>query len=106
VRYLPAGDANYNWAVSPLSDIALVMAEIAAKEGSGETVGLVLTFGNTATGGEWLFFPDGTVCFTPSLNRATIGGRTDVGWYISRILPAFETADAFDLESWRWEESV
>ncbi len=105
VRYLPVGDDDYDWNAAPVADLPRVMAEIRTKEKNREAIGLVLTFEDTAVGGEWLFLPNGDVAFTPSVNRKTTEGRSDVGWYLHRILPAFQRAGAFDLDSWRWEEN-
>lgn len=106
LRYLPLGDEDYNWTVTSASDLPRVFAEIRTKARNGETIGVVLTFGDTATGGEWLLLPNGDVAFTPSVNRRTTQGRTDVGWYLERVWPALLGEGAFDVESWRWEECL
>jgi hypothetical protein len=65
LRYLPVGDADYDWNATPIADLPTVMAEIRTKEKNREAIGLVLIFENTAVGGEWLFYPSGDVAFTP-----------------------------------------
>lgn len=105
VRYLAAGDEDYDWKVTSVSNCHAVMEEIKLKVLCCETVGVVLTFGDLMIGGEWLFFTNGDVLFTPSINRQVAGGYSDVTWYLHRMLPAFEKGNMGRVESWRWEES-
>lgn len=107
IRFLPLGDdGDYSWRQAPAGDLAHVMNEVREKEERAETVGIVLTFEDTMIGGEWLFFPGDEVVFTPSLNRRVSGNHSDVGWYLERVLAAFDDGEGLQVESWRWEESV
>lgn len=106
LRYLPIGDDDdFDWNSTPICDLSSVMAEVEAKVKNGEMVGIVLMFENTLVGGEWLFFPNGDVTFSPSVNRRVVDGHSDVEWYLHRILPALARSEAIKVESWRWEES-
>lgn len=106
LRYLPVGDNDYDWNATSVSDLPTVMADIQTKANMGEVIGVVLTFENTAIGGAWLFFPNGDITFTPGVNRRKTDYGSDVGWYLLRVLPALQSAGDFDVESWRWEESL
>lgn len=106
LRYLPIGDdEDYDWDATPASNLSSVMTEVETKARNGETIGIVLTFQSTLIGGEWLFFPNGDVAFSPSVNRKLTDGHSHVDWYLDRVLSAFARAEAVNVESWRWEET-
>jgi hypothetical protein len=92
ISYLPLGDKDeFNWQHAMLaswSDIAEILKK---KDESHELIGLVMTWKETAIGGEFLVFPDGKrLSINWNVNRRTLKywmNFTDHSWYISRILP-------------------
>lgn len=103
LRYLAVGD-DFGWSDTDIAELPTILDQFRVKAKMGEVIGVVLTFDSTMIGGEFLFCPDGDVTLSPSVNRRTVNGRSDVGWYLDRILPAVGVAGV--LESWKWEETA
>lgn len=105
VSYLPIGDDdNFDWKREKMEPSKL-LSLLKKKEDKREMIGVVLTYKDTGVGGEFLFRMDKNISFSLSKNRKEIKdcNVTDVNWYITRILPAFEGLDSI-VESVSWEE--
>jgi hypothetical protein len=105
IVFLPLGDDGaFSWQATPLASEDEVWGLLETKCQRRETIGVVLSFRDAGSGGEFLLEPDGTVIFTPSINRRTVAACTDVTWYLERLLPALGKCGV--IESWEWREHV
>lgn len=106
VSCLPSGDDDdFEW--GPLgTDFEDVWELFNTKLMSGETLGVVITWQDSKTGGNVLVSMEGTLTFSASINRKCVAQTsiTDVSWYLERLLGPLESADVA-VASWRWEES-
>lgn len=106
ITLLPLGDQDdFAWKSLPGDKLAQAEQEIEAKCRRGERVGVVLTWQDTSCGGEFLIYPNGDITFSLSIHRQVLPGTrvTDVNWYLSRLIKAFESAPS-QIESWSWKE--
>lgn len=106
ITLLPLGDHDdFAWKSLPGDKLAQAEQEIEAKCQLDELVGVVLTWHDTSCGGEFLIYPNGDITFSLSIYRQVLDGTrvTDVSWYLSRLIKAFESA-SFQIESWNWKE--
>jgi hypothetical protein len=92
ISYLPLGDKDeFNWQHAMLASWPDIAEILKKKDESHELIGLVMTWKETAIGGEFLVFPDGKrLSINWNVNRRTLKycmNFTDHSWYISRILP-------------------
>ncbi len=102
---LPKGDDDaFAWSTfdGPEEDF---WGLVETKATLGETVGVVLYWSQSSAGGEFLLVPDGSLIFTPSVNRVNISdlNASDVTWYVTRIISAVAQSGA-EIESWEWSE--
>lgn len=105
ITYLPVGDhGDYDWQCHQMSvnQLREIMKE---KLLHNEVIGITMTWENTEIGGDFLFWPDGNLSLIVNKNRKILINQfTDVSWYISRILPVFNTGN-IQLVGYTFEEN-
>ena len=109
VSYLPIGDDdNFDWQHEKIA-VESLMKILEKKEQGKEALGVIMTWGETSIGGAFLFWQNGKILISLIINRKTFLSEsmfeiTDVNWYLSKLLPAFNQ-DNFFIESFSYEES-
>lgn len=91
ICYLPPNDNDeFNWVQESISKDYFFKI-IQEKEANKELIGVVMTWENSGSGGQFLFYPDKTVSINLSINRQMHKklNWTNVNWYIERLIPAF-----------------
>ena len=100
VTYIPPhDDEDYNWTTSPMSE-KMIMKIIEEKEKLNEIVGIILTWQNTEIVGKILLWPEKQIgkkktdismalCFEADRKMIDNTNVTDVNWYLTKLLPAF-----------------
>jgi hypothetical protein len=91
ISYLPLGDEDaFNWQHIALAAWPKTVEILKKKEKNRELIGLVMTWKEANTGGEFLFFPDGQrLAVSWSVNRKALkhcADFTDHSWYLIRTL--------------------
>jgi len=109
ITYLPVGDKDdFDW-ISEKITCDEIFKIIELKEVEKEIIGIVITWKNTEIGGSCLFFENGLFSFCLNVNRKIIKSslvrRTDVSWYLTRILPVFELEN-IQIETIKFEEII
>jgi hypothetical protein len=101
---VPLGEDISEWRAAEMGPQELHLL-LRSKHQAGEPFGVRLWWSATEIGGEFLFFPDGSLVLSPSMNRVLLAGRTtNVSWYLERVLSAF--ADKGIVEDWTWQETA
>lgn len=88
--YLPIGDIDdFDWQRSNCITDDEVIEICAIKFKNKEIIGLVLTWLDTNIGGEFLFYPDGSLSILLSINRIKnhFSNMTYFDWYLEKIIP-------------------
>ncbi|MEU2492154.1 hypothetical protein [Streptomyces sp. NPDC007883] len=90
IRYLVDPDMC-DWSTAELDNLAFVVAELERRRVSGSSCAVMLTWGDTAIGGMFMFTADGSLMLTPVINAVTRQGfdnLVDFEWYLQRLLGA------------------
>lgn len=103
---LPSGADSFEWDFAPAGDALDLSKLMLEKHGADEVFGLRLWWDRSEVGGEFLFYRDGQIIFSPSINRVKFGPRTsDVNWYVRRIIPIFQQSEECSIDCWSWSET-
>ncbi len=106
IQYLPLDDDGmFDWQSENLEDTTFF--EIIRKKCTkDEIIGIVVFCLSDNVGMNILFFQNGTISLSLSINRKkTKGQHTDVNWYINEITHVFSFIPDIKIESIRFEES-
>lgn len=102
VTFLPLGDkGDFDWTSAGMSGQEFLDL-VERKQAEGEAVGVLLTWEESDTGGEFVLSPDGVLHVALSRNRKVEGSApvTDVAWYLRRILPSLEAVEVVRAIEW------
>lgn len=111
VSFLPIGDKDdFNWQNDDISLDSLINI-LKNKEQAHEIIGIVMIWKDTRVGGEFLIIENQKISINLSINRKIISDNTtnlritDVNWYLSKLLPAFNQ-EGILLDSFCYQEHV
>lgn len=95
-----------DWTLLGSSDPADLRALFDAKLAAQQVFGVQLLWEGGEVGGNFLVTPDCELWFSAIVGRVKLGDRTtDVSWYLSRLLPLFQSESGVCVEWWKWEET-
>lgn len=110
MSYLPVGDeGEYDWKEADIC-LSSIIEIIEKKEKLGETIGIVITWGDTGIGGSLLIWSSQEISLNLSINRKVFGDInstkiTDVNWYSTKLLPALYQNDIL-VETFTFQECI
>lgn len=94
-----------DWLVFQPVAVANVREIVASRDESRQFAGVVLMYGKTLHGCNFLWIDRNTLVVSPSINRVELsGGRVDASWYVARLCQPL-LAGGCDIESVNLYES-
>ena len=89
ISILPIADGDrFAWKSMPADELDLAISEMREKGASGEVIGVVMTYGDSERGCDFLFNPGGTIDISTAVNRKIMDGpvrATAIEWYVGVI---------------------
>lgn len=106
LMFLPLDDAGmFNWREVPLSQRTEVEKLLAQKEKLGQLIGVMMTFHNTQSGGQMLYYPrEGLLAFNWTIARRELSSEiTDHNWYNEMLVHPLMGA-GLPIENVQWQD--
>ncbi|MGY4743841.1 hypothetical protein [Streptomyces sp. ATMOS53] len=103
VAYLIDRDGMFDWQREGVDGLAEVLRELGDPKWGDRVVGITLIFPEDSSGGDLLFHPGRTsTSFVIGVNPKMLPNSSrfcDIGWYLTRLVPLFESLGLSELEA-------